>query len=74
MSTLREKVGRAVRALRTEAGYSQESFADACRFHRTFIGSVERGESNVSLDNLERIARTLKVPLSRLFRDAEELR
>ena len=74
MSTLRGKVGRAVRALRTAAGYSQESFADACRLHRTYIGSVERGETNVSLDSLERIARTLKVPVSRLLTDAEQLR
>jgi transcriptional regulator with XRE-family HTH domain len=74
MSTLRGKVGRAIRALRTAAGYSQESFADACRLHRTYIGSVERGETNVSLDSLERIARTLKVPVSRLLIDAEQLR
>jgi transcriptional regulator with XRE-family HTH domain len=74
MSTLRQKLGRAVRRLRTEGGYSQESFADACEFHRTYIGSVERGEVNISLDNIERIARTLRVPVSRLFTDAEQLR
>lgn len=72
MATLRGKLGQAVRALRTEAGYSQESFADACKLHRTYIGSVERGETNISLDNLERIARTLKVPVSRLFLEAEQ--
>jgi transcriptional regulator with XRE-family HTH domain len=72
MPTLREKLGGAVRRLRTDAGFSQESFADACELHRTYIGSVERGEVNISLDNLERIARTLKVPLSRLFAEAEQ--
>ena len=72
MATLREKLGRAVRRFRTDAGYSQESFADACRLHRTYIGSVERGEINISLDNLERIARTLKVPVSTLFIEAEQ--
>jgi len=72
MATLREKLGRAVRRLRTEAGYSQESFADACELHRTYIGSVERGEINISLDNLERIARALKVSVSRLFVEAEQ--
>jgi len=71
-AALREKLGRAVRRLRTEAGYSQESFADACDLHRTYIGSVERGEVNISLDNLEVIARTLKMPLSRLFLEAEQ--
>jgi len=74
MVTLREKLGRAVRRLRTDAGYSQESFADACALHRTYIGSVERGEINISLDNLERIARTLKVPVSRLMMEAEQAR
>jgi transcriptional regulator with XRE-family HTH domain len=74
MPTLREKLGRALRRLRTEAGYSQESFADACELHRTYIGAVERGETNISLDNLERIARTLKMPVSRLFVDAEQTR
>jgi transcriptional regulator with XRE-family HTH domain len=69
--TLRVKLGRAVRRLRTEAGYSQESFADACRLHRTYIGSIERGETNISLDNLERLARTLQRPLSRLLAEAE---
>ena len=69
--TLRVKLGRAVRRLRTEAGYSQESFADACHLHRTYIGSIERGETNISLDNLERLARTLQRPLSRLLAEAE---
>jgi transcriptional regulator with XRE-family HTH domain len=72
MPTLREKLGRTVRRLRTEAGFSQESFADACDLHRTYIGSVERGEINISLDNLERIARTLKLPVSKLFAEAEQ--
>jgi transcriptional regulator with XRE-family HTH domain len=72
MPTLREKLGRAVRRLRTDAGFSQESFADACELHRTYIGSVERGEINISLDNLERIARTLKVQVSKLFAEAEQ--
>lgn len=71
MPTLREKLGRTVRRLRTEAGYSQERFADACRLHRTYIGSIERGETNISLDNIELIARTLKLPVSRLFAEAE---
>jgi transcriptional regulator with XRE-family HTH domain len=74
MLTLRTKLGRAVRRLRTDAGFSQESFAHACHVHRTYIGSIERGETNVSLDNIERIARTLKLPVSRLFSEAEQER
>lgn len=50
-----------VRARRKAAGLSQESFADACGLHRTYIGSIERAERNVSLDNIERISRALGV-------------
>ena len=71
MPTLREKLGRAVRRLRADAGFSQEGFADACGLHRTYIGSVERGETNISLDNIERIARSLGLSVSRLFAEAE---
>jgi transcriptional regulator with XRE-family HTH domain len=59
-----------VRRLRTEAGLSQESFADACGLHRTYIGSIERGERNVSLDNVERIACALGVSIATLFAPA----
>ncbi|MDB4916109.1 MAG: family transcriptional regulator [Gemmatimonadetes bacterium] len=74
MATLREKLGRAVRKFRSDAGFSQERFADACRFHRTYIGSIERGEINISLDNIERVAHTLNLPVSRLFLEAEHER
>lgn len=74
MPTLREKLGRAIRRRRTDAGFSQERFADACGLHRTYIGSVERGETNISLDNIELIATTLGMPVSRLFTDAERER
>lgn len=74
MPTLRQKLGKTVRRLRTDAGYSQEGFADACEVHRTYMGSVERGETNISLDKLETIARTLGIPLSRLFSETEQMR
>jgi transcriptional regulator with XRE-family HTH domain len=71
MSTLRVKFGRAVRRLRAAAGYSQEGFAAACKFHRTYIGAIERGEKNVTLDSIERIAKTLRITTFALFRAAE---
>ena len=51
-----EKFGERVRALRTERGLSQEGLADLVGLHRTYVGSVERGERNVSLINIIRIA------------------
>jgi transcriptional regulator with XRE-family HTH domain len=72
MSTARFKIGKAVRRLRAAAGYSQEEFAHACKFHRTYIGAIERGEKNLTTDSLERIAKALKLSLFDLFREAED--
>ena len=71
MVSLRRKLGRAIRQLRKRAGYSQESFADVVGLHRTYIGSVERGERNLSLDNIEKIADALRISASRLLSEAE---
>ena len=71
MSTLRLKLGKAVRRLRAAAGYSQEGFADACKLHRTYIGAIERGERNLTTDTIEKIAKTLKLTPFELFRRAE---
>ncbi len=61
------RFGRRVRQLRTDAGYSQESFADACKLDRSYMGGIERGERNLALRNIEKIAKTLEIPLSELF-------
>lgn len=70
MSAFRTKIGKAVRRLRTAAGYSQEGFADACKLHRTYIGAIERGERNLTTDTLERIAKTLKMTAFELVAEA----
>ena len=64
---IRHRFGARVRHLRSERGWSQEAFADKASLHRTYIGSVERGEQNLSLQNIERIAATLGVSLVELF-------
>ena len=70
---LQVNLGKAIRRERSEQGFSQESFAHAVGLHRTYIGAIERGEQNVSILNLGKIASTLKTPLSRLVALAEEL-
>jgi transcriptional regulator with XRE-family HTH domain len=52
--------------MRLAAGLSQEAFADRCGLHRTYIGAVERGEKNISIDNMERIAAALGSSVSSL--------
>lgn len=72
MSTLQRRLGTAVQRLRKAAGYSQEGFADAVGLHRTYVGAVERGEKNVSLKNIERIARQLGLRAGDLLLEAEK--
>jgi transcriptional regulator with XRE-family HTH domain len=57
-----------VRQRRQKLGVSQEEFADLCGLDRTYIGGIERGERNLSLVNIEKIAQTFRVSLSDLFR------
>ncbi|PZF82960.1 XRE family transcriptional regulator [Jiangella anatolica] len=53
--------GNRVRELRRELGLSQEDLADRANLHRTYVGSIERGERNVALLNIHRLARALGV-------------
>lgn len=69
MSSLRKQLGRAIRRLRSAAGYSQESFADAIGVHRNYMGTVERGETNITLDSLEKIAKGLDRTVLELLRE-----
>ena len=64
---LQRAVGRSLKAHRHERGLSQESFAEVLRVHRTYMGGLERGEHNLTLKSLERIARRLELdPLALL--------
>lgn len=65
-------VGARIRDYRSKQGISQEELAARAEVHRTYIGGIERGERNVSLLNLVRIARALSVPVSELVSGAEK--
>ncbi|MCY3921347.1 MAG: helix-turn-helix transcriptional regulator [Chloroflexi bacterium] len=64
--------GRRVRRLRRLRGLSQEALALRCGLDRTYVGGVERGERNISLLNIHRIARGLGLPVRDLFADKGE--
>ena len=68
---LQRTVGRNLRAYREARGLSQEAFADLLHFHRTYMGGIERGERNLTLRSLERIAERLELdPLELLISQA----
>jgi transcriptional regulator with XRE-family HTH domain len=74
MSTLRVAFGRTIREIRLELGLSQEKLAQKVKVSRNFLGSVERGESSLSLEVVERLARAVDIRLSDLFMKVESRR
>ena len=64
---IRELVGKRMRQLRKKKGLSQEALANECELDRTYIASVENGKRNISIINLEKISKALKVSLSEFF-------
>lgn len=68
----RQIFARNLRQKRVEKKLSQESLAAICGLHRTYIGSVERGERNISIDNMAKIALALDCSLKDLITDEEE--
>lgn len=64
---IRKEFGSRVRELRTKSGMSQETLAHRALLERSYISGVERGERNISLVNIEKIASALQVSLESLF-------
>lgn len=58
-----------LRKKREQLGISQEALADRANLHRTYVGSVERGERNISIDNIERLAIALGVSAASLLEE-----
>lgn len=67
----RQRFAANLKEQRLAKGLSQEDLADLCGLHRTYVGSVERGERNISIDNMERLAQALDVPLEKLIREGK---
>lgn len=71
---VRLRVGKNLRRLRHEAGWSQEDFAFECGIHRTYVSGLERGIRNPTITVLEKIAKPLGVPASVLLEDVPKSR
>ena len=67
MSEIAKAIGQRIRNYRTARGHSQEKLADLCGCHPTYIGQLERGEKNATIESIDKIATALDVSLSKLF-------
>ena len=67
MSELAKVVGQRIRNYRTGRGFSQEKLAELAGCHHTYIGQLERGEKNATIESIEKIATALDISMSRLF-------
>ena len=66
-SEVAAKFGDKLRRLRKRQGVSQEELADRAGLHRTYVSSVERGERNVSLETIDKLARAFNLPMGELM-------
>lgn len=66
-SPIQKKFGKKVRNFRLQQNLSQERLGELAKVHRTYIGMIERGEKNITLTNIDKIAKALKVRVSDLL-------
>jgi transcriptional regulator with XRE-family HTH domain len=67
MADIRVAFGKAVRRLRAERELSQEDFAHKAKIDRSYMGKIERGEVNISIDNMQKLAKGLALTLGQLM-------
>lgn len=69
MSNIVKITGERIRARRLELGYSQETTAEKADLHPTYIGQLERGEKNATLESIEKVCNALDYPMEQLFKN-----
>lgn len=68
---IRVAYGKAIRSIRQSKKISQEELAERCGLHRTYVSDIELGKRNVSLENIDKIARALQIKKSEVFIEVE---
>ncbi len=64
----RKQFAKKLKVLRNKAGFSQEELGFKAGLHRTYIGSIERAEQNISIDNIHKLAKALKISVEEFFK------
>lgn len=67
MADIAKVIGERIKIYRNRAGYSQEELAEKAGLHNTYIGQLERGEKNATLESIEKVSRALQIPLEILM-------
>lgn len=68
-----KELGLRIRYYRKEKHITQEKLAEICNLHPTYIGQLERGEKNVTVESIYRIAKGLNIPISKLLENIEQV-
>ena len=68
-TSIKSRFGSRIRSLRDDRGLSQEELAERAGLHRNYVGGVERGERNIALENIVKLAKALSIPTRDLFTD-----
>lgn len=69
-----QNFGKVIATMRKENGWTQETLARKTKMNSSYLGALERGQKNISLKNIERIAQVFDVPVSEMCRQAEEIK
>jgi len=64
---LSQDFGKVIQSLRKEKGFSQEELGFRSNLHRTYIGMIERGEKNITLENIDRLSKGLEISITTIF-------
>ena len=68
-----KELGLRIRYYRKERNITQEKLAEICNLHPTYIGQLERGEKNATIESIYRIAKGLNIPISKLLENVEQM-
>jgi transcriptional regulator with XRE-family HTH domain len=74
MSEIVKKIGERIRLIRREKGLSQEQLGELSDLHTNYVGQIERGEKNLTIESLEKVVQALEISMEQLFRHVDPMK